>query len=53
SPMTITLGTYNGAANCEGIEGIPISQTFMGSLDEMFVFARELQDSDLKQIIKP
>ncbi|CAF3797369.1 unnamed protein product [Rotaria sp. Silwood1] len=53
SPMTITLGTYNGAANCEGIEGIPISQTFIGSLDEMFVFARELQDSDLKQIIKP
>ncbi|CAF4894569.1 unnamed protein product [Rotaria sp. Silwood1] len=32
SPMTITLGTYNGAANCDGIEGIPISQTFTGSI---------------------
>ncbi|CAF4251767.1 unnamed protein product, partial [Rotaria sp. Silwood2] len=53
SPMTITLGKYNGAANCEGIEGISTSQTFMGSLDEMFVFARELQDNDLAQIIKP
>ncbi|CAF3023542.1 unnamed protein product, partial [Rotaria sp. Silwood2] len=47
SPMTITLGKYNGAANCEGIQGISTSQTFMGSLDEMFVFARELQESEL------
>ncbi|CAF1527411.1 unnamed protein product, partial [Rotaria sordida] len=43
SPMTITLGTYNGAANCGDIEGISPSQTFMGSLDEIYVFARELQ----------
>ncbi|CAF4351415.1 unnamed protein product, partial [Rotaria sordida] len=53
SPMTITLGTYNGAANCGDIEGISPSQTFMGSLDEIYVFARELQVSDLKQIIIP
>ncbi|CAF1582079.1 unnamed protein product [Rotaria magnacalcarata] len=53
SPMTITLGTYSGPANCEGIQGIPSSKTFIGSLDEFFVFSRELQLSDLEQLITP
>ncbi|CAF3500908.1 unnamed protein product [Rotaria socialis] len=53
SPMTITLGTYSGPANCEGIQGIPSSKTFIGSLDELFVFSRELQLSDLQQLITP
>jgi hypothetical protein len=49
-PMTITLGTYSGSANCQGIEGVNVSQQFMGSLDEVYVFARELQVADMKQL---
>lgn len=49
-PMTLTLGTYNGAANCEGIAGVNRSQQFLGSIDEVYVFARELQAGDIKQL---
>ncbi|CAF0898593.1 unnamed protein product [Adineta steineri] len=52
APMTVTLGNYSGSANCQGIQGVNISQTFMGSLDEVFVFAREAQQGDLQQIIQ-
>jgi hypothetical protein len=51
--MTITLGDYNGAANCQGIQGINTSQQFMGSLDELFVFASELQNIDLLKLLTP
>jgi len=51
-PMTVTLGTYSGSANCQGIEGVDISQQFMGSLDEVYVFARELQVTDMQQLIQ-
>ena len=46
-PMTITLGTYSGSANCQGIQGVNMSQQFMGSLDEVYIFAREFQQVDL------
>jgi len=52
-PMTVTLGKYSGAANCQGIQGINASQQFMGSLDEVLVFARELQVTDIQELIKP
>jgi len=51
-PMTVTLGTYSGSANCQGIEGVNVSQQFMGSLDEVYVFARELQVTDMQQLIQ-
>jgi hypothetical protein len=53
SPMTVTLGKYNDAANCQGIQGINMTQQFMGSLDEIFVFSRELQDKDLEILANP
>ena len=52
-PMTMTLGTYNGSASCRGIAGVNVSQQFMGSLDEVYVFARELQVSEIEQLIQP
>ena len=52
-PMTVTLGVYNGSANCQGIQGVDTSQQFMGSLDELYIFARELQYSDIQQLIQP
>jgi hypothetical protein len=52
-PMTITLGTYNGSVNCNGIQGVNESQQFRGSLDEVYVFSRELQVSDIQQLIQP
>lgn len=53
APMTVTLGKYNGVANCQGIQGINTTQQFMGSLDELFVFSRELQDNDLQKLSHP
>ncbi len=38
SPMTVTLSDYDGIANCQGIEGINLSEKFIGSLDELYVF---------------
>jgi hypothetical protein len=52
-PMTVTLGQYSGTANCQGIQGINGAQKFMGSIDEFFVFARELQASDLQMLVQP
>ena len=46
-PMTVTLGHYNGSANCHGIEGVNTSTPFMGTLDELLIFAREF---DMKQV---
>lgn len=51
-PMTLTLGKYNGQAHCDGIAGVNTSQEFIGSIDEVYVFARELQSSDIAQLIK-
>ncbi len=50
-PMTITLGEYDGPANCQGIAGINSSQKFIGSLDELYVFSRELQISEINEIL--
>lgn len=46
-PMSITLGKYNGGVNCGNIQGINASQQFMGSMDEFFVFAREIGTADM------
>jgi hypothetical protein len=51
--MTVTLGTYSGTANCQGIQGVNTSQQFHGSLDEVYVFARELQVQDLQAMTIP
>ena len=53
SPMAVILGKYNDVANCQGIQGINTTQQFMGSLDELFVFSRELQDNDLQKLSHP
>jgi hypothetical protein len=53
SPMTATLGIYNDSANCQGIQGINMTQQFMDSLDEVFVFSHELQDNDLETLSNP
>ncbi|CAF1660384.1 unnamed protein product [Adineta ricciae] len=51
SPMTLTLGHYSGPANCAGIQGVNTSQAFMGTIDEVFVFSRELHDGDLQALV--
>ena len=51
-PMTLTLGTYNGQANCRGIAGVNTSRQFMGSIDEVYVFTRELQANDIAQLVR-
>ncbi|UJR23108.1 hypothetical protein I4U23_026129 [Adineta vaga] len=51
-PMTVTLGKYSGPANCAGIQGVNTSQPFMGSLDELFVFSRELQSDDMQVLVQ-
>jgi hypothetical protein len=51
SPMTVTLGQYSGTANCQGIVGVDGSHQFMGSLDEVYVYARELQQTEIQELI--
>ncbi|CAF3610202.1 unnamed protein product, partial [Rotaria sordida] len=46
-PYTITLGTYSGSADCIG-GGLYPSEHFMGTLDELYVFARELSHAEIK-----
>jgi hypothetical protein len=48
--MTVTLGHYDDGANCQGIEGIDSSQKFIGSLDEVCVFTRELSRNEIIKI---
>jgi len=53
SPITVTLGHYNGTANCQGFEGIDSSEHFVGSLDELYIFGRELQQSEIQVLALP
>lgn len=52
-PMTITLGHFNGTANCQDIPGVDVSNQFMGSLDELYVFSRELPIAEIREITQP
>ena len=52
TPMRVILGKYRGRANCEGIEGVNTSVPFMGSLDEMYIFTRELPVEEINQILQ-
>jgi hypothetical protein len=49
-PMTVTLGMYRGSTNCSGIDGIDPSKQFIGSIDEFFIFSRELQQNEVQQL---
>ena len=52
-PMTITLGHYDGPANCGNIAGVNVSDQFMGSLDELYVFSRELPQAEVNETLTP
>lgn len=51
--MTITLGKYNGPMSCQGIDGINILQEFRGSLDELYVFTRQLTQPEIYSLSVP
>lgn len=53
SPMTVTLGKYNGKANCHGNKGLDSSEEFSGSLDELYIFGRELSQKEINLILTP
>jgi len=42
-PRTVTLGMYRGQADCTGADRLDATKQFIGSLDEFYVFSRELQ----------
>jgi hypothetical protein len=48
--MSITLGVYHGQANCTGGDGLDVTTDFIGSLDEFYVFSRELQQSEIEKL---
>ena len=50
--MMVTLRKYNGSASCQGIEGVDTSQQFKGSLDELSVFTRQIQISDVHTLLR-
>jgi hypothetical protein len=51
SPVTVTLGHYNGTASCEGITRANLTTDFMGSTDEFYIFTRELQQNEIAELI--
>ena len=53
-PMTVTLGKYQGmnANICGTIDDVNTSVSFMGSLDEMYIFTRELSRTEINAILK-
>ena len=50
-PVTITLGHYDGNADCQGIARVNVWDQFIGSLDELYVFSRELPITDINEIL--
>lgn len=53
-PMTVTLGKYQGTtANfCGVIDDVNTSVSFMGSLDEMYIFTRELSRTEINATLQ-
>ena len=45
-PMTVTLGTYRDRLNCISENVLNSSQPFMGSVDEFYIFSREMTSAD-------
>jgi hypothetical protein len=51
--MTITLGKYNGPISYQGIDGINTSNQYRGSLDELYIFARQLTQPEVYELSVP
>ena len=49
-PMTVTLGMHRGTANCDGAEGIDMTQQYSGGIDEFYVYSRELQQDEIERL---
>jgi hypothetical protein len=49
-PMVITLGMYHGSTDCSGIDGVDTSKQFVGSIDEVYIFSKELQQNEVQQL---
>lgn len=49
-PMTVTLGRYRGPSNCSGADKIDMNKQFSGSMDELFVFSRELGQDEIERL---
>lgn len=47
-PMTVTLGHYNGTTGCQSIPSADLSSGFMGSIDEVYIFGRELTINEIQ-----
>ena len=52
APMIVILGEYDSTGLCAIITELESSQKLMGSLDELFVFSRELLEADLQETIQ-
>lgn len=45
--MSVALGSYRGQVDCTGGDGLNMTTQFFGSVDESYIFSRELQQSDI------
>ena len=50
TPMTLTLGSYRDSANCDGGSGLNSTDQFNGSIDELYVFSRELTQFEIQKL---
>ena len=51
-PMLVTVGMYRGKADCSGTDGFNMTQHFLGSLDEFYIFNQELTQDRIEGISK-
>ena len=49
-PMSMTIGMDRGTADCRGADGIDMSKEFVGSIDEIYIFSRELQQNEIQRL---
>lgn len=51
-PMTATMGHYNGSAPCYSMGDANITGSFIGSIDEFYVFSSEVDASTISALAK-
>ena len=49
-PMLVNVGMYRGKGDCSGTDGFNMSQHFLGSLDEFYIFNQELAQDRIEGI---
>jgi hypothetical protein len=50
NPMTVRLGRYHDNVNCIARDGLNSTKQFTGSIDELYVFSKELKQNEIETL---